>query len=154
MQLFLLRHGHAVAHAASDSERPLSELGRADIRINIAAIANELSTLEAVWVSPYLRAQQTWQEAKTFLPKAPNSINQDAITPDGNLDEVITLLAQANVASLLLVTHQTFVGDLMDYLCGFEPGQYFMDTADVVAIDLPDIVSGVGELCWHRKAHP
>ena len=154
MQLFLLRHGHAVAHAASDSERPLSELGRADIRINIAAMANELSTLDAVWVSPYLRAQQTWQEAKAFLPKAPKSIIQDAITPDGNVDEVIALLAQSNVDSLLLVTHQTFVGDLMDCLCGFETGQYFMNTADIVAIDLPEIVSGMGKLCWHRKAHP
>ena len=153
MQLYLLRHGHAIAQASSDSERPLSDSGRADIRTNMLAVADKLSRLDAVWVSPLLRAQQTWQEARAFLPNAPAPITQDGIAPEGNVTDVVALLAQAKVDSLLLVTHQAFVGDLLDELCGFEAGRYFIDTADIVAIDLPEVLAGMGELRWHRKAH-
>jgi phosphohistidine phosphatase SixA len=151
MELFLLRHGHAIANAPTDSERPLSDQGRADVRSAISQIAKDLKKLDAVWVSPYVRAQQTWAEARSLLPIEPTVVEQEAVIPSGNPRAVIQLIAAAKLESLLIVTHQPFVGDLLDYLCGFESGRYFLGTAHVVAVDLPEVEAGLGELRWHKK---
>lgn len=151
MELFLLRHGHAIANAPADSERPLSDRGRADVRSTIAQVVKELTALDAVWVSPYLRAQQTWAEACGLLPSVPTVVEQEAVIPSGNPRAVIQLMAAAKLESLLIVTHQPFVGDLLDYLCGFESGRYFLGTAHLVAVDLPEVEAGLGELRWHKN---
>ena len=146
MELYLLRHGDANAYAQSDALRELSDRGREEVRSTITASKDALSSLEAVWVSPYLRAQQTWQEAKVLLPCAPMVTTEPAITPDGQVSRVINKLEQSGIARLLLVTHQPFVGNLLEQLCCFEPGRYFMGTANIAAVSLPLVAPGLGEL--------
>ena len=148
MELYLLRHGHANAYAQSDALRELSDRGREEVRSTITASKEALASLEAVWVSPYLRAQQTWQEAKMLLPGAPLVITEPAITPDGQVANVIKRLEQSGITRLLLVTHQPFVGGLLETLCGCESGRYSMGTANIAAISLPVVASGLGELQW------
>ncbi|HEY7773252.1 MAG TPA: phosphohistidine phosphatase SixA [Marinagarivorans sp.] len=151
MELLLLRHGHAQAYAERDQLRPLSELGRAEIRSVASQASDALLAVETVWVSPYLRAQQTYEELRSVLPSLPSAHSRSEITPGG---QVMTLLASLEAcphAKLLLITHQPFVGDLLDALCGFDSGRYFMGTACLAALSLPSIGLGQGDLQWFKQ---
>lgn len=151
MELFLLRHGHAHAMAPTDQERALSDAGRADVRANMSKIKTDLAKLQAVWVSPYRRAQETWEEARVFLPNAPVAITNQEITPDGSPLSIIASIAEAGVESLLIVTHQPLVGYLVDQLTGSVNLSGFMDTSDVIALDVSDPLIGTGVIRWHSK---
>lgn len=152
MELFLLRHGHANAYAQSDAQRELSDRGREEVRSTIIAAQAALALLDAVWVSPYLRAQQTWHEASALLQDGNPVVTTDpTIAPDGQAASVITQLERSGASRLLLVTHQPFVGDLLETLCGCESGRYFMGTANLACISLPLVASGLGELQWLKQ---
>lgn len=170
-QLFLMRHGHAEFYAQTDALRPLSEKGHYEA----AAIGLQLAKLQVscnqVWVSPYLRAQQTWaqlQQSLTVngnskgLSPAPQVLTQAAITPEGQVHEVVRLLNEAfnqNATDrLLCVTHQPLVGDLLEYLCGCERGRYFMNTAHIASLVIPTasdgsaiVAAGLCELQWIKQ---
>lgn len=152
MELYLLRHGDANAYAQSDALRELSVRGRQEVRNTVVASKEALASLDAVWVSPYLRAQQTWHEAKALLSCSPIVSTESAITPDGQIDVVIRKLEQSDAKRLLLVTHQPFVGGLLESLCGCESGRYFMGTANIAAVSLPLIAPGLGELQWLHQS--
>ena len=154
MEIFLLRHGHAVMHAPTDAERPLSDQGRAEVRSTLTQSAERLAKLDAVWVSPYLRAQQTWQEASAFIADAPQSIQQPAITPEGRSCDVMALIDNAGIQRILLVTHQPFVGDFVDALTGAAPGLHSMGTANLAALQLDEgmpVAAGLAELQWLQR---
>lgn len=159
MHLFVLRHGHAEAEAPTDKQRPLSLEGNHEVKTIVARCAGELEKVERVFVSPYLRAQQTYQAAREVLPALHNKLHKedlDLIVPGGNAQAVIDYLAERQAEdelhSVLLITHQPFAGTFVDKLCDLETGAYRIGTAGLAAIDADPVAAGLGVLRWLK--HP
>jgi phosphohistidine phosphatase len=151
MELLLLRHGHAEPLASTDALRPLSERGRLEVASVIKSAMEMIGKLDAVWVSPYLRAQQTWAEARVLLSQAPAPETISEVTPDGEIELFLTRLKSASVRRCLVVTHQPFVGDLITALCGDSAGNLRMDTANLVALKLVHSAAGLSEILWFKQ---
>lgn len=153
MEVIILRHGRAEPDAAKDSQRPLTPAGREEIRRVLRRCAEVVARVDAVWVSPYLRAQQTWNEVQSEVSELAQCAAQICpfLTPGGNPQEIIDRLHRQNeaITSVLLVSHQPLLGTLLDEFCGFEPGQYRLSTGSIAAIDTGSVVAkGLGELRW------
>lgn len=153
MNLFLLRHGNAESSAATDRDRRLSAEGREELHSVLTRCRHELASVERVLVSPYVRAQQTYEIARQYLPQI-SAAQQETVgflKPSGNPRAVIEWAHEAADKSVLLVTHQPLVGTLLDELCGFEPGLYRMGTAALAAIRADVVARGLGELLWLKQ---
>lgn len=145
MIIALFRHGHAESYANTDAERPLSETGCDQARSAAEQLAERIPQFDHIWVSPYKRAQQTWQQASPFISGAVSE--QPLITPSGDVDTVIYSLSQLpSDAKVLLVTHQMFVGDLLDALGGFERGKYLMGTANIAVLNTDIAARGLAHM--------
>jgi len=57
VKLWVLRHGQAEAHAATDAERNLTAHGREEVLGSAAQLIGK--PIDAIIASPYVRAQQT-----------------------------------------------------------------------------------------------
>lgn len=111
--LALMRHAHALPADADqpDADRELSDLGHAACRAQGAWLAATLDqALEAAFVSPAQRAQQTYagvlETAAALLPDAPEC---PALLYD-DPHEFLQSLQQAPVSSALVVTHNPGLG--------------------------------------------
>lgn len=153
MDLFLLRHGNAESSAPRDSERQLSVEGKSELHSVLAQCRDALASVEWVLVSPYVRAQQTCDVARQYIPHISDQQQQTVnfLKPGGNPQAVIDWAHNATCRSALLVTHQPLVGTLVDELCGFEPGFYRMGTASLAMIRAEVVARGLGELLWLKQ---
>ncbi|MDX2370097.1 MAG: phosphohistidine phosphatase SixA [Colwellia sp.] len=124
MQIFIMRHGEAANLAGDDSLRPLTKQGIIEAKIMGRWLLENSPKLLDVFVSPYIRAQQTCANVSSFLIKANLLMTQpktlDLITPSGNAPHVHDfldgLLSQCNEAdnddknlAVLFVSHMPFV---------------------------------------------
>lgn len=155
MQIFLIRHGSAESMAERDRDRRLTAKGREEISAMAAAHKKELSSVTQVWVSPYVRAQQSFDLMQEQVPELAKAVieTQNDITPDGHPDIIIEKLYSSTAPSILLVTHQPLVGILLDQLCALEAGQYRMCTGSLACVNMPSVVAkGLGELLWLKHS--
>jgi phosphohistidine phosphatase len=124
MKIFIMRHGEAANTVGDDSLRTLTEQGVFEAKIMGQWVLQNSPKLLDVFVSPYVRAQQTCANVSSFLVKANLFTNQpkilDLITPSGNAPQVHDfldgLLSQYNTTDLddensavLFVSHMPFV---------------------------------------------
>ncbi len=118
MQIYIMRHGEAHPYAKSDKTRPLTEKGERESLAMASWLSSKLvdNKLDLVLVSPYLRAQQTWQACQQTLPMAKKVITDEGITPYGHSGDVATylraLISVENPKTVLLVSHLPLVGYL------------------------------------------
>lgn len=114
MKLWILRHGEAEPRANSDAERRLTSHGREQVLYSAALLLGQ--PLQAILVSPYVRAQQTAalvQETLDF----PQPLRTVAwLTPESSVREAITELERLGFEHVLLVSHQPLVGALVGML--------------------------------------
>ncbi|MGL4269424.1 MAG: phosphohistidine phosphatase SixA [Plesiomonas sp.] len=139
MYIFIMRHGEAVTHAASDAQRALTPRGRQESRLMAEwLIGQTTGGVEKVLVSPYLRAQQTWETVRTVLSSTPTPEVWDSLIPEGNPQpaaDYLTALAAEGVQSVLIVSHLPLVGYLVADLCpGTVPPMFA--TSGVACIEL------------------
>ncbi|WP_237466404.1 phosphohistidine phosphatase SixA [Vibrio stylophorae] len=154
MKIYIMRHGEAQSFAPSDAERPLTQYGEWQSQQVMAELAAQVGTLDRVWVSPYLRAQQTWQAVASTLPKPHLVQTMAEITPHGDeMDVAMLLQASAEVDgfdSILIISHLPLVGYLAATLVPeIQPPMFA--TSSVLAIDY-DLQAKRGELLWHQFA--
>jgi len=131
MQIFIMRHGDAANITGEDSLRPLTEQGLFEAKIMGLWLIQNSPKLVDVFVSPYVRAQQTCATVASYLIKADLLTNQpktlDLITPSGNarqmhdfLDGLLSQFNEAdcsdNNAAILIVSHMPFVSYLVAQL--------------------------------------
>ena len=124
MQIFIMRHGEAADVAGDDSLRPLTEQGVLEAKIMGQWLLTSNFKLLNVFVSPYLRAQQTCANVSDFLVKDNLLVNKtktlDLITPSGDVqlvhDFLDGLISQSNEAddsdknlAILFVSHMPFI---------------------------------------------
>jgi phosphohistidine phosphatase len=145
--LYIMRHGQAHSTAATDAQRPLTDLG---MQQALEAAVEHLSFVEFdyVIVSPYLRAQQTWAQVQKAEVTAKQIETAEWITPDvptqPALDELIKL--SGDNLNVLLVCHQTFAGRLATHLVDGETHGRHVDVAGVVKIETEVFASQCGTL--------
>ncbi|KJY83065.1 phosphohistidine phosphatase [Vibrio galatheae] len=116
MKIFIMRHGEAEHFAQSDAQRELTKNGRrASAAVAHACAEKGFSQFDKVLVSPYIRAQQTWQEVANYLSSQQVETCDD-ITPYGDSEHVAeyvsALIDLHNYQSILLVSHLPLVGYL------------------------------------------
>lgn len=152
MNIFLLRHGHALAEAPSDRERPLSAQGELEVHKVCQASYDDLKKVEHVFYSPFLRAKKTAEITEQYLTASQEQC--DLLRPSGRVDSVIDFLYGAADAydSVLLVSHQPLIGMLVDALGGFETGRYRMGTASLASFSCNPVARDCCELNWLK--HP
>ncbi|KII75481.1 phosphohistidine phosphatase SixA [Vibrio renipiscarius] len=151
MKIVIMRHGEAEHFAASDAERSLTAHGRTtSYSVAQRCVANGISQFDKVFVSPYLRAQQTWLEiAPLFHAKQVEEC--DDITPYGDSETVVEYIQAKieleNLKTVLLVSHLPLVGYLTaDFVTGIMPPMF--PTSGLVCIDY-DTDARRGELVWN-----
>ncbi|MFC6440463.1 phosphohistidine phosphatase SixA [Bowmanella sp. JS7-9] len=137
MKLYVMRHGDAQLQASKDSLRPLTQTGIDEVRQAAAWLKQTALTIDVVLVSPYLRAQQTWQTLSDDI-HAGQLFNESNITPDSppaiaheSIDALLNALPDA--ATALIVSHMPLVCYLIQEMSGnCAP---LMATASVIELD-------------------
>lgn len=112
MKLWVMRHGEAESHAASDAQRNLTEHGRQEVLHSAAHLIGQ--PISAIIASPYVRAQQTAQLVREALGFVPEIRTVPWLTPDANPLQVLDKLDTDD--NVLLVSHQPLVGNLISFL--------------------------------------
>lgn len=146
MHIYIMRHGQAEMMANSDAERALTKLGRSESERMAGDLKKQNVIFDAVMVSPYLRAQQTWQSVRPFFPEISNVETINALTPSGSarksVNEILALQAQG-IKSLLIVSHLPLVGYIVGELAP-AAGVPAFSTSAIGHLELDD--SGFGYL--------
>jgi phosphohistidine phosphatase len=136
-RLSILRHGNAEPYGFNQDElRELTTLGVAEVKTTARAFASKAEVFDAVFVSPYVRAQQT---AKIFLADLELSVDIQScplIMPYGKEMEVSAWLDEQPYESILLVTHQPFAHQFVDFLVDEPlPMNFAMTTATLASVE-------------------
>ncbi|PTS86906.1 phosphohistidine phosphatase SixA [Pseudomonas sp. HMWF032] len=151
MKLWLLRHGEAEPQARSDAERNLTAYGRQQVR----EAANYMlgQPLQAVLVSPYVRAQQTADLFCEALGFSGLRATVPWLTPESDLRQALRELGGVVLDELLLVTHQPLVGSLAGLLIhGHRQQPLPMNTASLALLEGDELLAGLMKLSLHK--HP
>ncbi len=147
MKIFIMRHGEASHMASSDAERHLTMRGRLEsLTVVKEAFAQEL-TVDKVLVSPYIRAQETWEEISTHVNCADVESCED-ITPYGQADKVydyvMALVETKQLESIFMVSHLPLVGYMVsEFVTDVAPPMF--PTSGMVCIEF-DAKTGKGQL--------
>lgn len=130
----------------SDELRPLTEEGQRQVLTNAQFLQDQAFT--HVFVSPYLRAQQTWQLLKQNGVSAARESTVQWITPDVPTQPALDTLLdiEGENLNILLVCHQTFAGRLTTHLCDGNTRGRHVDTAAIVSIQTEVFASQCGML--------
>ncbi|SDH71086.1 phosphohistidine phosphatase, SixA [Vibrio xiamenensis] len=154
MKIFIMRHGEAEHFALSDAQRALTERGQSD-SIAVARACNEQGTksFDRVFVSSYLRAQQTWQAIAPYFD-AKQVDTSDDITPYGDSEQVYEFLKAVSeiddIDSILVVSHLPLVGYLTaEFVADLAPPMF--PTSGLTYIEF-DAIGEQGNIVW--SLHP
>ncbi len=127
MKVYLVRHGEAVSSQV-DYERPLSELGRADIQ-KVASFIKPLGiSVEHIWHSGKLRAAQTSEILAESVSVEKDCSARENLGPNDD----ITIIAdeiEAYNTNIMIVGHLPFLAYLTSL---FVAGK---ETTNVVRFD-------------------
>ncbi|MBF1218453.1 MAG: phosphohistidine phosphatase SixA, partial [Haemophilus parainfluenzae] len=126
MKIFIMRHGEAEVIASSDESRHLNDYGRKQstsqgqwlkTHLNLTALS-----VQKVIVSPYVRAQETFELINSALGNVLNNVEVwNGITPYGNatlVADYLSVLQEEGIESVLLVSHLPLVGSIVSELYG------------------------------------
>jgi phosphohistidine phosphatase len=146
LHIYIMRHGEAEMMAHSDSERALTTVGRLQSAMMASYLADQNIYFDAVLVSPYLRAQQTWQSVFPYFSDVSNVQTLAFLTPGGSarksVDEILALQA-AGIEKVLIVSHLPLVGYIVGELAP-EAGVPVFSTSAVGVVELDE--DGFGKL--------
>jgi len=113
VNLWILRHGEAQNQAHNDAARELTPRGRLEVQRSAVHLGDQ--PLDAILVSPYVRAQQTAAVINAAVGPKP-LFTVPWLTPESDPAEVLRQLDSLHYRDLLLVSHQPLVGVLIGLL--------------------------------------
>ncbi|QIZ77219.1 phosphohistidine phosphatase SixA [Ferrimonas lipolytica] len=124
MNIYLMRHGEAGFDAPSDQLRQLTSLGKSQSLEVAQQFLVAMQHMDLVLVSPYLRAQQTWQMIESLCQAQPQVQVLDELVPEADpaitRDVVVATAAVAKANNVLVIAHMPLLGYLLAELV---PGQ-------------------------------
>lgn len=139
-----MRHGEAEATAASDFDRHLTAVGRAQVAASMKALLARGIVPDCIFASGLVRAQETARIAVEHARLSRAVVTWDILAPDGTPHDVLVRL-EPIAGSTLLISHQPLVGRLILYMCGTETA---MPTAAIACIRFRTPARGSGRLEW------
>jgi phosphohistidine phosphatase len=89
MQLYIMRHGEAqpiLEQGSTDCQRALTQQGKTEVNLVAHWFKKKHINLNTIFVSPYVRAQQTAQIANAKIVTKTSTL--DLITPSGDAKQV------------------------------------------------------------------
>jgi len=132
MKVYLVRHGEAVS-SQSDSKRPLSEQGRAEIK-KVASFIEPLGiSVEHIWHSSKLRAAQTAEILAESVSVEKDCLTHENLGPNDDVSIIANELEAYNT-NLMLIGHLPFVAYLTSMLVTGK------ETANIAAFDAGSII--------------
>jgi len=151
MRIFIMRHGQAQVMARSDQSRELTPHGKCEVEQMASWLAHQKIHFDAIFVSPYIRAQQTAKIVKNTLATSTSLTTLDFITPEDSAKRMHNYIdcafSENSMENVLIVSHMPLVSYLVaEFTCG-QHGPLFQ-TASIAEIDY-DISSIKGQLIAH-----
>ncbi len=114
MKLYLLRHGDSTT-AASDNERPLSEVGRQDITRLAKFIAPLKLHVSAIFHSEKLRARETARIVSSAITTEHSPETLPELDPLLPVEPVVKMI-KSLAGDAFFVGHMPFMGSLVSEL--------------------------------------
>ncbi|TWX56319.1 phosphohistidine phosphatase SixA [Colwellia hornerae] len=151
MRIFVMRHGQAQSIAPSDLSRELTSDGQDEAEIMAKKLVDQKQHFDAIFVSPYVRAQQTAKIVKNILSTATTLTTLEFITPEDSAKQMHNYIDVAFIdnpqANVLIVSHMPLVCYLVEeFTCGQHAPLF--ETASIAVIDY-DISAAKGQLISH-----
>ncbi|ETX11550.1 phosphohistidine phosphatase [Marinomonas ushuaiensis DSM 15871] len=152
-RLYVLRHGNAEPYRSGQDElRELTKLGEKEVISTAESFLLKNETFDVVFVSPYVRAQQTVNTFLTNLNASVEVKDCPLITPDGCNSDVALWLSEQPYDSILLVTHQPFAHQFIDYMIDEPlPINFAMTTATLASIEGEVFAGACCQYRWHMS---
>ena len=152
MNIVVLRHGQAEGYAQTDAQRHLTDRGLRDTEQAGKCLASLGLQFDDVWVSPYVRTQQTAKQVLKSYPQL--EVNtQDILTPESNPQVVFDAIKHSGLDDLLIISHQPLVGELLALLVDPKTSyQSPMSPASMAYVHNQHKLPACGELAWLRHA--
>jgi len=152
MKLYIMRHGQAQLTAPSDQLRALTEQGEQESMIMAKWLTKQVKQFPLSFVSPYVRAQQTYQTVINEFNAPGHHYCLDELTPESSPqmcgDALLAYCAQHNVENALVVSHLPLVALLVNDLCKGDEMPSF-STSSIACLDI-DLAQWQGHLIWHK----
>ncbi|WP_299008505.1 phosphohistidine phosphatase SixA [uncultured Shewanella sp.] len=151
MQLYLMRHGEANHQAHSDQERTLTDVGRFQTVMMSQWLSTSVKHFDLVLVSPYVRAQQTWQEVSQYFTEPSQWHVLDELTPlnhaSDTMDVILAYAEFYQAENVLVIAHMPLLGYLVNaFLPDVEPPLF--STSGIVLIEKNSLNHS---LVWHES---
>ena len=125
MNIFIMRHGEAEVMANSDKARRLTAYGikQAFAQGQWLRKQLELNTPDRIIISPYVRAQETFEQVnQAFNGELSSKIEiWDGVTPYGHAEMVtdyFSVLRNEGIKSIFIISHLPLVGEIVAELYG------------------------------------
>jgi phosphohistidine phosphatase len=154
MNLYLIRHAEAAAlepgDTRDDSERPLTDAGKAQCAALAAALRAHGVELNQVVSSPLLRARQTVEALLEHWPAPiPEQLTCNGLAPGGKARKVARFLLGLSGEHVALVGHMPDIGEFAGWLIGAKRAQVHIAKAGVAFICFDGSpAKGEGTLEW------
>jgi phosphohistidine phosphatase len=155
MDIYLIRHAEALdpelAGHMSDSERPLTDAGRAHAQRLATALPARGANIQRLFVSPTIRTRQTAEPLVSAWGLSGEAVVEaDELAPDGKPRKVAKRVNKQPATIVGLVGHRPDLNELAAWLIGDKLAQIALDKGGVALIRLPDneLDKGAGELVW------
>lgn len=152
MKVYIMRHGEAGYAASSDSTRTLTEYGIQQCVAVGEWLCSQHIELECGLVSPYLRAQQSFDALSSVIRVNKVDIEHQLV-PGGSSQHIantLSTLSTNGVDSVILVSHLPLVGYLVNELCpNINPPMF--STASIACVELSVLGEGSFEWFHHVK---
>jgi phosphohistidine phosphatase len=150
MELYLLRHGIAEDHAATDADRQLTDEGRQKLRRVMKRAASAGVEPSLILSSPYKRALETAEIAASELHYKGEIRRTGALTPDSSPPSLWSEIRDhRNEPAILLAGHEPLFSSTVAFLLGSTHQMVDFRKAALVRIDVHNFAaSPQGILQW------
>jgi len=121
IELYFLRHAPAVEYGSdgfSEEERPLTDEGREKMILAVRGMKKLDVAFDALLSSPLIRAKQTAELVKHYLPFKGSLEIEEELAPDGTLKALLKKLSERGEESFLLVGHEPNLSTWIQSLLG------------------------------------
>ena len=142
--LFLLRHGEA-QHSYPDELRELTEEGRKEVAENLNKVLDRIPPIQAIYHSGLTRAVQTAEIAASIIAPSVKVQMLEGIAPWGQPSQFSKLLEESDAENILIVTHNPFVEDLVNYLSDQD---IRIKTGTLIYLQVDFLAQGCCKLDW------
>ncbi len=111
MLLYFLRHGEAVRNSTmSDAQRPLTDTGKKQATAVGTFLQRTHTPVNSIFTSPLARARETGTIVQSFVC-AHRFNSTEYLTNGSNPKQLVNLLDEQNVESILLVGHEPHLSE-------------------------------------------